>query len=321
VTATSVERVTAPAVADQERSVERMAMELRSCVHGRVRVHEPMARHTTFHIGGPADLLFEPVEVEDLVTGVRFARERDLPIKLLGNGSNLLVGDGGVRGLVVRLAPHFSRVAWSQTGAVVGAGAKLQRLLKDAAQVGLSGLESLISIPGTVGGALVMNAGTDVGTIGDLVVGATVVDECGVVRRLDACDLAYRYRHSVLQTGKLIVVEAELHLTPSDPEDITAKMVRLRAKREGRQPLTAWSAGSAFKNPRGVAAGKILARAGAKGMRVGDAEVSRKHANFVINRRRATAKDVRELLTRTHALALRWYGIDLEPEIEVVGEM
>lgn len=317
----SVARVMAPVMVAEERQLELMASALRSRLRGRVRASEPMARHTTFHIGGPADLLVEPVDVEDLVAAVCFAQEKGLPLKLLGNGSNLLVSDRGLRGLVVRLAPHFSRVAWREDGAVVGAGAKLQRLLKDAAQVGLSGLESLISIPGTVGGALVMNAGTDVGTIGDLVVGATVVDEFGVVRRLNACDLAYRYRHSALQAGKLIVVEAELRLTPSDPESVTAKMERLRAKREGRQPLTAWSAGSAFKNPRGVAAGKILARAGAKGMRVGEAEVSRKHANFVVNRRRATASDVRELIARAHALAVRWYGIDLELEIELIGEV
>jgi UDP-N-acetylmuramate dehydrogenase len=315
----SVERLSV--LVSEERSVERTAMELRACVRGRVRLHEPMSRHTTFHIGGPADLLFEPVETKDLLAGVRFARERELPLKLLGNGSNLLVGDRGLRGLVVRLAPHFSQVTWREDGVVVGAGMKLQRLLKEAAQVGLSGLESLVSIPGTVGGALVMNAGTDVGAIGDLVVGATVVDELGAVRRLEAGDLGYRYRHSALQSGKLVVVEAELRLTPSDPESVFAKMERLRAKREGRQPLHAWSAGSAFKNPLGVAAGKVLARAGAKGKRIGDAEVSRKHANFILNRRRATAAEVRELLAWAHALAQRWYGLDLEPEIELVGEM
>jgi UDP-N-acetylmuramate dehydrogenase len=314
----SVERLSV--LVSEERLVERAALELRTRVRGRVRLHEPMSRHTTFHIGGPADLLFEPVEVEDLVAGVQFAREKGLPLKLLGNGSNLLVSDRGIRGLVIRLAPHFSQVAWREDGAVVGAGMKLQRLLKDAAQVGLSGLESLVSIPGTVGGALVMNAGTDVGTIGDLVAGATVVDESGAVRHLEACELAYRYRHSVFQSGRLAVIEAELRLTPSDPESVTAKMERLRAKREGRQPLSAWSAGSAFKNPVGTAAGKILARAGAKGKRVGDAEVSRKHANFIINRRRATAAEVRELIAWAHALARRWYDIDLEPEIEQVGE-
>jgi UDP-N-acetylmuramate dehydrogenase len=165
----------------------------------------------------------------------------------------------------------------------------------------------------------VMNAGTDTGSISDLVTAVTVVDETGEVRRLDACDLAYRYRHSAFHDGRLVIVESELRLTPAAPDDILAKMARLRAKREGRQPLRSWSAGCAFKNPEGVAAGKVLERAGAKGMRVGDAEVSRKHANFIVNRRHATAAEVRELIARAHALAKRRYEIELELEVEMVG--
>jgi len=317
----SAQRTAAPVIVNEGRQIELAARELRSRLRGRVRTFEPMARHTTFHIGGPADLLVEPADVDDLVATVGFATEKGLPLKLVGNGSNLLVGDKGIRGLVVRLAPRFSQVRWREDGVVVGAGARLQRLLKEAAQVGMSGLESLVSIPGTVGGALVMNAGTDVGAIGDLVVSATALDASGVVHRLDACDLAYRYRHSCLREGRLSVLEAELRLTSSDPEGVTRKMERLRAKRESRQPIRAWSAGCAFKNPRGVAAGKILHRAGAKGLRAGDAEVSHKHANFIINRRRATAGEVKELIARAHALAMRWYGIDLELEIELVADM
>jgi UDP-N-acetylmuramate dehydrogenase len=315
----SAEFVAAPTMVSPARQLESAARDLRGRVRGEVRVAEPMARHTTFHIGGPADLFLVPTDVDDLVEAIRFARRQGLPLKLLGNGSNLLVGDGGIRGLVVRLAPHFSRVTWQEAGAVVGAGARLGKLLRDAAQAGLSGLESMISIPGTVGGALVMNAGTDTGSISDLVTAVTVVDETGEVRRLDACDLAYRYRHSAFHDGRLVIVEAELGLTPAAPDDILAKMARLRAKREGRQPLRSWSAGCAFKNPEGVAAGKVLERAGAKGMRVGDAEVSRKHANFIVNRRHATAAEVRELIARAHALAKRRYEIELELEVEMVG--
>ncbi len=305
---------------DEERSLAWVAADLRACLRGQIRPQESMRRHTTFHIGGPADIFVVPQSLEDLVCVVRFAREKGLPLKLVGNGSNLLVGDGGIRGLVVRLTPNFSDITWHEDGVVVGAGRRLQSLLKEAAKVGLSGLESLVSIPGTVGGALVMNAGTDVGTIGDLVVGATVVTEHAEVRRVDAEELGYRYRHSSLRTKKWVVVETELRLTPAPSEDIQAKMDRLRLKREGRQPLSAWSAGSAFKNPRGVAAGKLLERAGAKGTRVGDAQISLKHANFILNRRHALATDVRALMEWAHALALRYYAIDLEPEIEQVGE-
>ena len=178
-----------------------------------------------------------PRALEDLVAVVQFAREKGLPLKMVGNGSNLLVGDGGIRGIVVRLTPNFSEVQWREDGVVVGAGMRLQALLHTAMRQGRSGLESLVSIPGTVGGALVMNAGTDVGTIGDLVTGATVVDERGEVLRVRAEELGYRYRHSQLRSGKWVVVEAELRLTRAPSEEIQAKMDRLRLKREGRQPL------------------------------------------------------------------------------------
>ncbi len=310
----------APFVIDPLRQLVHLESELRTRVRGSLKPQEPMRRHTTFRIGGPADLLVQPADLEDLVETLRFGREKGLPVRTIGNGSNLLVGDRGIRGLVVRLVPCFSRVEWKADGVVAGAGARLGKLLKEAAEVGLSGLESLVGIPGTLGGALLTNAGTDVGSIGDLVVRATVVDEFGTVRHLRACDCAYRYRHSGLKGNGLTVVEAELRLTPAAPEDIRAKMVRLHAKRAGRQPLTSWSAGCCFKNPLGVAAGKVLERAGAKGMRVGDAEVSGKHANFVINRGQASAAQVQELIGRAHDLAQRRYEIDLELEIEMVGE-
>jgi UDP-N-acetylmuramate dehydrogenase len=238
----------------------------------------------------------------------------------MGNGSNILVGDRGIRGLMVRLAPNFSEIRWLEEGALVGAGARLGRLVEEAAEAGLSGLESTVGIPGTLGGALATNAGTDTGSIGDLVEGATVLDEEGQLRDWSAAQFAYKYRYSSLNGTRVMVTSALLRLTPAPREEIRAKMERLRYKRSSRQPLRAWSAGSVFKNPRGVAAGKVLDRAGAKGMHVGDAQVSRKHANFFINRGHARAEEMRKLLERTHALALKRYGIDLELEIELVGE-
>ena len=312
--------VTAPMTATSRRQLEAAAAELRPHTRGTIRLSEPMSRHTTFRIGGPADVFAQPLDQEDLVQLVRFARAKELPCIVIGNGSNLLVGDGGVRGLVVRLAPRFNEIEWLEDGAVVGAGASLARLVKEAAEVGLSGLESTVGIPGTLGGALATNAGTDTGSVGDLVVEATVLDREGEVREWGAAQFAYRYRYSNLGKERAVVLAARLRLEPAPPEDIAAKMERLRHKRASRQPLRAWSAGSAFKNPRGVAAGKVLDRAGAKGMRVGDAQISRKHANFLLNRGHATAAQMRELIERAHALALRRYGIDLEPEIQMVGE-
>ena len=312
--------IAAAIVAIPRRQIELAEAELRSIVRGRVLRDEPMARHTTFRIGGPADIFVQPLDADDLAAVIRFARSKGLPFKVIGNGSNLLVGDRGIRGIVARLAPNFSDVEWLADGAVVGGGARLPRLVKEAGEVGLSGIESTVGIPGTLGGALATNAGTDTGSIGDLVVGATVLDEEGELREWTAAQFAHRYRHSSVASSKVIVVSARLRLQPASKDDIRAKVDRLRQKRAGRQPLRDWSAGSVFKNERAVAAGKVLHRAGAKGHRVGDAQVSMKHANFLVNRGRARADEMRELIAWAHSLAVRRYGIDLELEIEMVGQ-
>jgi len=310
----------APAATSAGRQVELLAAELARLLRGRVRPREPMSHHTTFRIGGPADVFAEPVDVEDLAEVIRFARARSIPFKVIGNGSNLLVSDAGIRGIVIRLTPHFSQVRWLVDGVEVGGGARLVKLVKDACAVGLSGLESTVGIPGTLGGALATNAGTDTGSIGDLVVSATVLDAEGEMREWANSHFSYRYRYSTLRGAGATVVSARLGLRPAPPDEIVAKVDRLREKRASRQPLRAWSAGSVFKNPRPVAAGKVLDRGGAKGKRIGDAQVSLKHANFLVNRGRATAAEMRALAEWAHALALRKYGIDLELEIELVGE-
>jgi len=313
--------VATPVVASYRQQIELAAEELRRRLPGSTfRPFEPMARHTTFRIGGPADLFVQPTDGDDLTAAVAFAHAKGLPIRVIGNGSNLLVGDRGIRGLVVRLAPHFSEMEWREDGVIAGGGARLGKLVKTAAEMGLSGLESTVGIPGTLGGALATNAGTDTGCVGDLVVTATVLENGGRVAEWSAAQLAYRYRHSSICAAGAVVLSARLKLQPAPREEIWAKVERLRQKRAGRQPLRAWSAGSVFKNLRAVAAGKVLHRAGAKGLRVGDAQVSLKHANFFINRGRATAAEMRELIERVHALALRRYGVDLELEIELVGE-
>jgi len=312
--------VTAPTAAFSGDQIEMAGRELGRLLRDKVIMTEPMSRHTTFRIGGPADIFVQPHDVEDLRQAVHFASSHGIPFKVIGNGSNLLAGDRGIRGMVIRLAPNFSEIEWFNDGVKVGAGARLSRLVKESAEVGLSGLESTVGIPGTIGGALATNAGTDTGSIGDLVVEATVLDEEGELQQWTAEQFAYRYRYSSLGSTRSTVISARLRLEPGTQEDIIAKVNRLRQKRAGRQPLRAWSAGSVFKNPRGVAAGKVLDRAGAKGRRIGQAQISRKHANFLVNRARATASDMRELVAWAHELALRRYGIDLELEIELVGE-
>ncbi len=306
--------------ATPRRQIEALAAELQSAIRGTVRAYEPMHRHTTFRIGGPAEVFVQPSDCDDLVEVADFARGKGVPCMVVGNGSNLLVGDRGIRGVVVRLAPLFNRIEWLEDGAVAEAGSLLATLVKEASAAGLSGLESTVGIPGTLGGALATNAGTDTGSVGDLVRGAMVLGRDGELRDWSAEQFAYRYRYSTVSKEKAVVVSARLRLQPAAKEEIAAKVARLRHKRSSRQPLRARCAGSVFKNPRGVAAGKILDRAGAKGMRVGQAQISRKHANFLVNRGRATAAEMRELIERAHALALRRYGIELELEIEMVGE-
>ncbi|MFB3882916.1 MAG: UDP-N-acetylmuramate dehydrogenase [Armatimonadota bacterium] len=312
--------IAAPVIAVASRQLELAAEELGGSIRGRVRLHEPMSRHTTFRIGGPADIFVQPADVDDLAQVMRFSQTRGIPLKVIGNGSNLLVSDAGIRGIVVRLTPGFSETRWLDDGVEVGGGARLAKLVAESCKTGLSGLESLVGIPGTLGGALATNAGTDTGSIGDLVVSATVLGPDGTLSEWRNSQFAYRYRHSTLRSSGAIVVSTRLRLQPAPTEETAAKVSRLRAKRAGRQPLRAWCAGSVFKNLRAVAAGKVLDRAGAKGRRIGGAQVSPKHANFLVNRGSATAEEMRQLIEWAHSVALRKYGIDLELEIEFVGE-
>lgn len=302
-------------------AARRGAIDLGRLLRGRVLLDEPMARHTTFGIGGPADMLVFPETEEDLRLAIEWHRDRGIPFKVVGNGSNLLVSDQGVRGGVIKLNRAFNQISFSGNTMLVGAGARLAAAITAAAEHGLSGLESMVGIPGTVGGALVMNAGTDVGTIGDLVSEAWLMDDSGETRIWRDRELRYGYRQSALPESRMVVIGAALTLQPAERADIYAKMSRLREKRASRQPLRWRSAGSVFRNPPEIAAAKLLDRAGAKGMRVGGAEVSRKHANFIVNRGAATAHDVLELIERLQALALTTYGIALRPEVEFVGEM
>ncbi|NIM07040.1 MAG: UDP-N-acetylmuramate dehydrogenase, partial [Armatimonadetes bacterium] len=214
----------------------------------------------------------------------------------------------------------FDEIRFPPEGLVVGAGAKLARVVDASAKAGYSGLESTVGIPGTMGGALATNAGTDTGSIGDLVIEVTALNQNGAIAGYPRDQLVYRYRWSSLSGAKLIILGAKLSLQPAAPEDVRAKINRLLKKRSARQPIHDKSAGSIFKNPEAIAAGKLLDRAGAKGMSVGDAEVSLTHANFIINRGRATAAEVRALIEKCQQLVLQTYEIELEPEVEFAGE-
>ncbi len=293
---------------------------LRATMPGTVLVDEPMSRHTTFGVGGPADLYLAPEDDAALARALSLLYQAQVPVRLLGNGSNVLVSDRGVRGAVIRLTPRFAEIHREGSSLIVGAGAKLAKVITFAAAEALSGLESTMGIPGTMGGALVMNAGTDIGSLGDLVESVSFYTLAGEPLERAGDQLGYSYRHSALQGGDLVVRSARLRLTPGERSAILAKMERLKEKRTSRQPTHCRTAGSTFKNLPDIAAGKLIDRAGCKGFRLGLAEVSTKHANFIIAHPGATASDIRNLALWMRQRVLEEHGLELEMEVELMGD-
>ena len=287
----------------------------------RVRRDEPMSRHTSFKVGGCADVYFEPANAGELKCALRAAKEAGTPFTVIGNGSNLLVRDGGIRGLVIRLGDSFSVI--SAEGCVISAqvGATLGRLALAAQENALTGLEFASGIPGTVGGGLFMNAGAYDGSLSDVCAGAKLMD-LGTLEQRDvtAEELKLGYRTSVLQHGGLICLEASFRLAQGDRDQIRAKMDELNRRRRDKQPLSYPSAGSTFKRPEGNFAGALIEKAGLKGLSVGGAQVSEKHAGFIINTGGATAGDILKLIDLVRARVYEMSGVMLEPEVRITGE-
>jgi UDP-N-acetylmuramate dehydrogenase len=273
-----------------------------------VLADEPLSRHTSFCIGGPADVLVMPGETPDLARAVVRAREWELPCFILGTGSNLLVRDGGLRGIVVKLLDRFHRAEvrgnqiWSQSGALLGAVSRL------AAEHSLTGLEFAVGIPGTMGGAIWMNAGAYGGEMKDVVTSVTLLDPDGAVRTHPADTMEFAYRASRLQRGGGIVAE------------VVMRLAELTEARESKQPLEFPSAGSIFKRPPGRFVGPMVEELGLKGFRIGGAEVSPKHAGFIVNAGGATAADVMAVMDYVRARVRERFDVELEPEVRVVGE-
>ena len=278
-----------------------------------------MDQWTTFRVGGPADMLAEPETEAQLCGLLKAAGETDTPVLLVGNGSNLLVRDGGIRGLVVRLGRRFARIERNETGLYAQAGALLSALAKAALDEGLAGLEFAQGIPGTVGGGVYMNAGAYGGELGRLIEFVRIWDG-SAVERIDGADMDFGYRHSRAMERGWTVLGAQFHLIAGDREVLAAAMRDYAARRREKQPLEYPSAGSFFKRPAGHFAGALIEQAGLKGLTVGGAQVSRKHAGFLINRGGATAEDVLTLMGRVQAAVKDRFGVDLEPEVRIVGE-
>ena len=281
-----------------------------------VKQAEPLAQHTWFHLGGPAELFAEPETVEDLRTLVRRAREEGTPVRLLGGGSNILVRDEGVAGLVIRLsAPVFSETSVANQTITAGGGAKLGHAISTSVREGLAGLETLVGIPGTIGGALHGNAGSRGGDIGQWTSQATVMTRTGEILTRAGEELVFAYRESSLD--ELVILGAKFELEQEDPEELTKRMQKQWIIKKAGQPLGHQSAGCIFKNPRGMSAGMLIEQAGLKSTRVGGAEVSQRHANFIVANEGATSQDVLKLIDLVKERVQERVGIELETEIEI----
>lgn len=286
----------------------------------KVLEQEPMARHTTFRIGGPADYFVELGSIEQIRAAIQVCREENLPWFVLGRGSNLLVSDKGYRGVILSIYKDFQKTEIQGETVTVQAGVLLTTLSGKVLDASLTGLEFASGIPGTIGGAVVMNAGAYGGEMKDIVRKVTVLDQDGEVRTLTCGEMQFGYRTSLAKKKGYIVLGAELTLKQGEKEKIRGEMQALKAKRIERQPLEFPSAGSTFKRPEGYFAGKLIMDAGLRGAAVGGAQVSEKHCGFVVNTGNATAADVRELMRQVQGKVQEQFGVHLEPEVRFLGE-
>jgi UDP-N-acetylmuramate dehydrogenase len=300
-----------------KKSDEKILREAVRGVEGDIRWLEPLSLHTTLKIGGPADVMVIPKDLQALARLVLQAHQLEAPIFVMG-GSNLLVRDGGIRGIVVKLL-RFQRITNpDETGIEAEGGVPLSRLSRYALARGLSGLEFALGIPGTVGGAVMMNAGTPEGEMSDLLTGVGIVESDGTIRTLSREEMTFGYRWSRFPRG--VIVSARMKLRKAGKAEIQQRMEGLADRRKATQPLTRPNAGSVFKNPSGTFAAKLVEAVGLKGRRIGDAQVSERHANFIVNLGHATAREVLQLIRLIGKRVEQEMGITLELELRIVGQ-
>lgn len=281
---------------------------------------EPMAKHTSFKIGGPADVWINAHSSQEVVDVLRWGRENGIPVTVMGNGSNMLVGDGGIRGIVLTVGAAMTGIEVRGNCLYAQAGALLSSVSKAAAEHSLGGLEFAGGIPGTVGGGIFMNAGAYGGELKDVLKEVTFLTPEREQKTLPASELDLSYRHSMFSAGGYIILDCVMELVPADQDEILKRMADFRQRRAEKQPLNLPSAGSTFKRPEGYFAGKLIQDAGLQGFRVGGAQVSEKHAGFVVNTGGATAQDVMALIEHVQRTVLEKFGVMLEPEVRMIGE-
>lgn len=285
-----------------------------------VHVNEEMKKHTTFRIGGPADFYVLPHSKDEIGRVVQVCKNAEEPFYVLGNGSNLLVGDNGYRGVIIQIFKNYSDIIIEGTQITAKAGALLSKVAKKALHAELTGFEFASGIPGTIGGAVVMNAGAYGGEMKDVILSATVMTQEGRIIKLSNQELQLGYRTSLVAKQNDIVLEVRLGLKKGNPDEIRDLMEELKNKRVTKQPLEYPSAGSTFKRPEGYFAGKLIMDAGLKGFSVGDAQVSEKHCGFVINKGDASARDIVALMDEVTGRVKEQFGVTLEPEVKRLGE-
>lgn len=285
-----------------------------------VKLQEPMSKHTTFRIGGPADFYLCPHSTKEVQQTVQICKEENLPYFILGNGSNLLVSDKGYRGVIIQLWKNFSDISVKDCCITAKAGALLSKVAAEALEEGLTGMEFASGIPGTIGGAVFMNAGAYGGEMKDIIKEVKVLDDQGEVRVLSNEEMKLGYRTSIVKEKGYTVLSAVLQLKKGDASVIRETMEDLKNRRTSKQPLDMPSAGSTFKRPEGYFAGKLIMDSGLRGFSVGGAQVSEKHCGFVVNKGGATAEDVTALIREVQRRVKEKFGVELETEVRFLGE-
>lgn len=285
-----------------------------------IKVNEPMKNHTTFKIGGPVDVLVLPRTIEDIKTTMDYCRKNRHPLFIFGLGSNIVVRDKGIRGVAIKIGNNLKEIRISGQEIYAQAGIRLSELARKAADNSLSGLEFAEGIPGSLGGAVVMNAGAYDGEMKDVVLEVEGISQSGEKRIFQVNDIGFDYRHSAFQHNGYVVLAVKMKLIPWVKEEIQGKMREYACSRRAKQPLEYPSAGSVFRRPAGYYVGPMLEKMGFKGFCVGGAQVSNKHAGFIVNKGNASARDVLELIDIIKKDAWEQFGVDLQPEIKVVGE-
>jgi UDP-N-acetylmuramate dehydrogenase len=286
----------------------------------KIRYNEPMSKHTTMRVGGPADIMVLPNTVQEIIDVINYAKENNIPVRVIGNGSNMIVSDLGIEGIVIKITSNMSDVTVSGEYITCAAGAGMPKTAVIAKQNSLTGFEFACGIPGTIGGGVKMNAGAYGGQISDVLVSCKYLDENLNIKEIENKDMKYSYRHSIfIENPNYIVLEATFKLAKGNMEEIESKMKENNLARKTKQPFEYPSAGSVFRRPTGYFVGKLVQDAGLRGVSIGGAQVSEKHTGFIINKDNATCEDLRKLVKLVQDTVKEKFGVELQTEVEFVG--